>query len=123
MPADTKPRARPGRYSDDERAEAVRLADELGSDNAAGKQLGISGVSIGSWRRAGHGKKPKSTITGENPRAKQPPAHDGPKTKCSVCKAKLPIEGEVGSESRLAALRAHYRDKPECEDALRKRHA
>ena len=108
------------RYSDEEKAEAVRLADELGSDEAARKQLGISMGSIGNWRKAGHGKKPKSVTT---PRPVADSAeHEGPKTKCSICKAKVPVVGEVNEVNRVTALREHYKESPDCSDALRRRH-
>ena len=111
------------RWSDEEKANGVRLAEELGNDSAAEREIGAPAGSIHGWRKAGFGKKMKSVVgTAPNPRAKEEPA-EGPTTKCSVCKASLPIEGEVGIESRPMALRAHYRTSPDCETALRARHA
>jgi transposase-like protein len=116
--------ARVRRFTDEQKTAAVRLADELGSDSKAAQESGTTSTSILNWRKQGFGKKMKSvseTAPARPSAAKD--AHDGPKTKCSVCQALVPIDGEVNADSRLEAIRGHYKDSPSCADALRKRHA
>ena len=124
VPAARKKPGSRSRYTDEQKAEAVRAVDDGASTADIAKELGCHPTAIGQWRKAGFGKRRRPVNeTAEKRGGKQPPAHAGPQTKCSVCHAMCPIEGEVSPESRLAALRAHYKVKPECEDALRKRHA
>ena len=119
------------RYTTEEKAEAVRLADELGSDSAAGKQLGMHGVSIGNWRRAGIGKQPTASskkaaskkAASKEAEPKAAPAATSPTVKCKVCTEALPIVGEPSQVSRLAAHQAHWAAKPECGEAMRRRRA
>ena len=112
------------RYTAEEKAEAVRLADELGSDNAAGKQLGCSGVSISNWRKDGHGRKFKSVTETAVPRRQAPePAADGPSMRCPVCRKPAPIDGEINEVTKVTAMREHYKTSPDCQEALRKRRA
>lgn len=110
------------RFTDEQKAEAVRTADDLGNDSEAARQFKTTSVSIKAWRNAGHGKRTKSVNeTAENRSGKQQPAHDAPQVKCPVCKDKVPIEGEPGIDSRAAALRGHYKVKPACEAELQRR--
>ncbi len=107
------------RFSPEQKAEAVRLGDELGSDSAAAKQIGTTPTSIVNWRKAGHGKRPEprasaSAIPGE------PSTPVGPQTKCKVCKTSVPIEGPPSQVSRVAALRRHYEDFPQCDAVTRR---
>ena len=112
------------RFTPEQKAEAVRLADELGSDSEAARQSGTTSVSLKTWRKSGHGKRPKSVNgTAENRGAKRADAHEGPQVKCPVCNAKVPIVGEPGVESRATAIREHYKTSPDCQTALRARHA
>lgn len=111
------------RWSDDEKADGVRLADEYGNDSKAEREIGAPAGSIHGWRKAGHGKKMKSVVgTAAIAQAEKEPG-GGPTTKCPVCKASVPIEGEVGIDSRPNALRKHYSTSPDCRTALRARHA
>lgn len=100
-----------GGYSDAFRTKAVRLANEIGSDNRAGLQLRCSGQSIGNWRKAGYGQGATSdTAT----------VDDGSSIRCRACGAKLPVD-DAGPGSWSRALQHHYTDSPTCEEINRAR--
>jgi len=112
------------RFSDEQKAEAVRMADEYGSDSKAAKECGTTATSISNWRKGGHGKKRKSVVEthADGRRSKEEPG-SGPSVRCPVCKFQSPITGEISPETRANALREHYKTAPDCREALRKRHA
>jgi transposase-like protein len=107
------------RYTDLEKAEAVRLADELGSDAAAARQLGTTSQSICNWRNTGHGKKPQSISASSNG-GKSKETATGPSVRCPNCKTGVPIEGDIDEVSRATAMREHYKTSPKCREALAK---
>lgn len=127
-PATTDAPAR-RRYSDEEKAEAVRMADEMGSDSAAARELGMHAVSIGTWRRDGHGKRPArttGTTSGTHPSAREvnverAPAA-GPSLRCPSCREAFPIDGAADNPiAKAQAWSKHYRESPSCEETNRRR--
>jgi transposase-like protein len=121
MPAGSEVRRR---FTDEEKADAVRQADESGSDSAVAREIGCHATSIGNWRKAGLGRRPKSTTeVPDKAKAKSKETAAGPTVRCPICKTGAPIEGEISEVTKAQALREHYKTKPECREALRARRA
>jgi hypothetical protein len=109
------------RYSGEEKAEAVRLAEELGADLKAENQLGVGHGNVRRWRDAGFGRKPKSQIARPGPQAPEPPA-SGPSVRCPTCHAHLPLSGAPDETwARGEAFTQHYKTFPACEASNRRR--
>lgn len=112
-----EPKATQNRYTDAEKDAAVDLAIQLGSDKAAGQQLGIGQSQVSEWHRKGFGTVPEAKGSPAAEAKAAGPA--GPTMHCPECKASLPIEGVPDSTARALTLRAHYKASPTCEEAIR----
>jgi len=113
-------------FTNEQRAEFVREADELGNDSEVQRRHDLSPGAISQWRKAGHGKRPKSTGAGSPSPSKpavgdapQPPA-TGPTQKCPSCSQLLPLESP-DPVHRLEAWKKHYKISPACEATNRRR--
>jgi transposase-like protein len=110
-------------FTDLEKAEAVRHAEEVGIMPAA-KEIDVVPSLIRSWRDKGFGKKPKNAPSGPAlvHDASEPPAAAGPSVRCPSCSKGVPLNGPADDPTaRLAAFSDHYKASPACEATNRRR--
>jgi transposase-like protein len=98
----------------EEKAEAVRLADETGSDREITRRLDLSQGAIARWRSEGFGRHMQTGSTGSPIEKVADPRTAHPSLRCPSCAAKFQIPGEATNVNRLRAWERHYEDSPEC---------
>jgi transposase-like protein len=108
-------------FRPDEKAEAVRMADEAGNDRQIQLQLNLAQGIIGRWRREGYGRRMETGSTGSPIERATNSRTEHPCLRCPACSRLFEIPGEATNLNRLRAWERHYEDSPECLEANKRR--
>ena len=101
-------------FTGEEKADAVRQADECGVDRTITEALGLSNGSIGRWRAEGFGRKMVASSTGSVIERATSARTTYPALRCPSCADIFSIAGEPTNANRLRAWERHYEDSPDC---------
>jgi hypothetical protein len=111
------------KFSDDDKAEAVREAEQEGY-RATAVRLGVADTQIHRWKREGFGKR-TAAMHGDNynndgAKAIAIDTPSGPAIRCPVCKTGVPVTDPGDVEVKRKAMGDHYKVSPDCLTVARK---
>jgi len=101
-------------FRPEEKAEAVRMADECGNDRAIVTQLNLCQGSIGRWRREGFGRALLTGPTGSVILRATDSRTVYPSLRCPACAEHFTLDGEPTNANRVKGYEGHYAASPEC---------
>lgn len=117
------PRATAGkrrRFTDDQKAEAVREAEQEGY-RATAIRLGVADTQIHRWKREGLGKRPVAMHGDNYNNGEAAKAAAGPAVRCPVCHVGCPVVDPSDNDEKRRVLGAHFKESPDCKETMRRR--
>ncbi len=108
-------------FRPEEKAEAVRLADEAGNDRRIQLELNLPQGIIGRWRREGFGRRMETGSTGSPIERATNSRTEHPHLRCPACSNSFALPGEATNANRQQGWEQHYEESPGCLEVNKRR--